>query len=62
MLTRERNINNKWKLIMMVTCGSLRLFWQRRPILSGAAGWRDVEEIQVVLKCEAKWVLRKDVK
>lgn len=41
---------------MMVMCGSLRLSWHMRRVLSGAAGRRDVEEIQVVLKYETKWV------
>lgn len=41
---------------MIVMRGSLRLFWHIRPMLPGAAGRRDVGEIQVVLKCEGKWV------
>lgn len=40
----------------MKISGSLRLFWHVRLILSGAAGRRDVGEIQVVPKREAKWV------
>lgn len=46
----KKKVNNKWKLIMMIICGSLRIFWHLRPILSGAAGRRDVREIQEVLK------------
>lgn len=56
MLTRKRNVNNRWKMIMIVLCVSLRIFWHIRPMLSGAAGRRDIGEIQVVLKYEAKWV------
>lgn len=41
---------------MIVVCGGLRLFWHIRPMFSGATGRRDVGEIEVLLKCEAKWV------
>lgn len=54
MLTKKKS--NRQKFIMMVMCGSLRIFWHVRPVLLGDAGRKDVEEIQVVLKYEAKWV------
>lgn len=31
-------------MMMMMMCGSLRIFWHVRPILSGAAGRRDVQD------------------
>lgn len=49
---KEKKVNNRQKIMIMVMCGSLRIFWHMRPILSGVAGRRDVGEIQVVLEYE----------
>lgn len=56
MLTRKRKANHRWEMVMIVMCVSLRIFWHIRPMISGAAGRRDIGKIQVVLKYEAKWV------
>lgn len=24
---KKKTVNNKWKIIMMIICGSLRIFW-----------------------------------
>lgn len=56
MLTKGKKVSNRQKIMTMVMCGSLRIFWHVRPVLSGAAGRRDVGEIQVFLEYEAKWV------